>query len=145
MPSFRTLTETLARRTTRRGLFDRGAGIATGALLGAAAGGLARSRRVAAQHNINHTACFFPPGPTAVPCPCDACFATGVCAKPCVFYTIGYASGCWVTFNNQIGRNATCCDCTCNGHGGVVQCGCGSDHHNNPAFCPNGNASGPLK
>jgi hypothetical protein len=37
-PTFRTLTENLARNTTRRGLFGRGAGIATGALIGAAAG-----------------------------------------------------------------------------------------------------------
>jgi hypothetical protein len=117
MEPFRRITESLARTTTRRGLFGRGAGIATGALLGAAAA----PRRAVAQHTIAHTACFFPPGPTAVPCPCDACFDTGVCAKPCVFWTAGYASGCWVTFNNQINRLVTCCDCQCNGHGGITE------------------------
>jgi hypothetical protein len=33
MDPFRTLTETLARATTRRGLLGRSAGVATGALL----------------------------------------------------------------------------------------------------------------
>jgi hypothetical protein len=145
MDSFRTLTETLARRTTRRNIFGRSAGVATGVLLGAAAGGVGEARLASAQHTFAHTACFFPPGPNAVPCPCDACFGTGVCAKPCVFWTVGYASGCWVTWNHQLGRNVTCCDCNCQGYQGVGKCGCGSDHHNSPAFCPDGNASGPLK
>ena len=42
METFRKLTETLARTTTRRNLFGKGAGVATGALLGVAAGYVTR-------------------------------------------------------------------------------------------------------
>ncbi len=104
------VSEALARTTTRRGLFGRGTDLAFGALAGAGIG----------------TICAFP-GP---PCACDECSrndgtATGVCGKPCLILTLFYASGCWVT------AGVTCCDCTCTG-----ACGCGSDYHNDPAFCP---------
>ena len=132
MRLFRSLGEGLARKTTRRRLFGRGAEVATGALLGVAAGSLTRPNAVAADHLS--TACFFP-GP---PCPCEGCRASGVCAKPCIIMTLYYASGCWVAGHN----GATCCDCDCNGFQGFQVCGCGSDYHNNPTFCPNGNADG---
>ena len=117
----RPATEGLARRTSRRGLFGRGAELATGVLLGAAAGTLARPGRAAAVHTV----CGFP-GP---PCPCDACNG-GTCAKPCIFSQCCWASGCWVT------AGVTCCDCDCNGFQDINVCGCGSDYHNNPDNCP---------
>ena len=119
------LSEGLARRTSRRGLFGRGAEVATGALLGVAAGTLTQTRSVSA-----HTGCAFP-GP---PCPCSACRATGSCAKPCVIDTFYYAGGCWVYLGE------TCCDCDCNGFEGIGSCGCGSGYHNETAHCPDGNA-----
>lgn len=130
MPMLRKLTEALARKTTRRKLFGRGADVAFGTLAGVAAGSLARSGPVSAVHNPD-TVCDFP-GP---PCACDQCvragdMANGVCAKPCVFLTTFYASGCWIT------SGVTCCDCDCQGNGGFGWCGCGSDYHNDPAFCP---------
>ena len=112
------LSEGLARKTSRRGLFGRGAEVATGALLGVAAGTLTRPGRAAA---APHTDCQFPGGP----CPCDGCNDNAVCAKPCIINTTWYAAGCWVT------GGVTCCDCICGG-----SCGCGSDYHNNPQFCP---------
>ena len=124
------VSEGLARRTSRRGLFGRGAEIATGALLGAAAGAVTRPERVAARH-IYNTVCAFP-GPG---CPCAGC-ANGVCQKPCIIMTVYYASGCWVSFNDQLETNVTCCDCDCNGFEGFQVCGCGSDHHNDPSHCP---------
>ena len=117
------VSEGLARRTSRRGLFGRGAEVATGALLGVAAGTLTRPDAAGAGVG---TVCQFP-GPG---CPCDGCTSTGPCAKPCVMNTTWYASGCWVT------GSVTCCDCDCRGYGGVNSCGCGSDYHNNPQFCP---------
>ncbi len=127
--TFRSIAEGLARRTTRRGLFGRGAYVAFGALVGAAAGSLTRANPVTAGRA---TVCAFP-GP---PCNCEHCVRTGgvtngVCAKPCVINTTWYANGCWVT------GAVTCCDCTCppapEGRG---VCGCGSDYHNDPEFCP---------
>jgi hypothetical protein len=115
MKFFQRATETLARRTTRRGLFGRGAQTAMGALLGAAAGEFARPRFVSAGIE---TVCDMP-GP---PCPCDNCNSGGVCQKPCMFLVL-YASGCWVT------NGVTCCDCLCPdvvGRG----CGCTTDWHN---------------
>ena len=123
MDLLRNLSEGLARKTTRRGLFGRSAGLATGALMGVAAGTLTRQHPVIAGGG---TVCSFP-GP---PCPCDECTETRPCAKPCVFNTTWYPSGCWVT------RGVTCCDCTCQDVGGLGWCGCGSDYHNNPAYCP---------
>lgn len=115
-------SEGLARRTSRRGLFGRGAELTTGALLGVAAGTLTRPGKAAAAHTV----CTFP-GP---PCPCDGCRDTGVCAKPCVIDSTYYAAGCWVT------GGVTCCDCECQGFQGIGGCGCGSDYHNDPANCP---------
>ena len=129
--ALRSLAEGLARKTTRRGFFGRGADIAFGALAGAAAGTLAQTRPVDALGGTG-TVCKFP-GP---PCECDKCVrdangdTNGVCAKPCIILTTYWASGCWVT------NNVTCCDCDCQGHGGIQDCGCGSDYHNNPAYCP---------
>lgn len=121
MAFIRRMSEGLARRTTRRGLFGRGADVAFGLLAGAAAGSLTRPGAVIA----GGTVCAFP-GP---PCACDHCQTNGVCAKPCVINTTWYASGCWVT------AGITCCDCTCPREGGgTVTCGCGSDYHN--ANCP---------
>ena len=126
----RSAAERLARKTTRRGLFGRGADIAFGALIGAAAGTLTRAGAATAGGG---TVCVFP-GP---PCPCDGCHSNGVCAKPCVILTAYYTSGCWVT------GSVTCCDCDCPD---VTSgwCGCGSDYHNNPTYCPDGNASGKI-
>jgi hypothetical protein len=122
------LSEDLARKTSRRGLFGRGATIATGALLGAAAGTLTRANPVSA----GGTVCSFPNGGT--PCPCEGCSSGGVCAKPCIIMTVYWASGCWVT------GNVTCCDCDCNaklnlpGGSPAQVCGCGSDYHQQ--VCP---------
>ncbi|MEX2158492.1 MAG: hypothetical protein WEB04_03740 [Dehalococcoidia bacterium] len=130
-PSLRRIAEGLARRTTRRGLFGRGADVAFGALLGAAAGAVTGVGGVIA--DTRNTYCAFP-GPA---CPCDGCLSNGMCAKPCIIMTVYYAGGCWVTFNSKLGHNVTCCDCDCNGQLGPTQvCGCGSDWHNNPALCP---------
>ena len=138
MELIRRVTEGLARKTSRRGLFGRGAEIATGALLGVAAGTLTRAGSASAGHGVL-TVCGFP-GPG---CPCGGCTSTGPCAKPCLMNTTWYASGCWVT------GSVTCCDCDCQGmlndiqdnHGRAIgdpinTCGCGSDYHNNPALCP---------
>jgi hypothetical protein len=110
-------SEGLARKTSRRGLFGRGAEVATGALLGAAAG----TTHVSAGLD---TVCDIP----GAPCPCDHCSSGGVCQKPCTFYVL-YPSGCWVF------KNVTCCDCLCPDVVGRA-CGCGSDYHNNPKHCP---------
>jgi hypothetical protein len=120
--SVRAVTELLARKTGRRGLLGRGAQVATGALIGAAAGKIARP--VFADRP--NTKCFFP----GDPCPCEGCSSTtGACQKPCLFLTLWYASGCWVAVEN----GATCCDCHCPpfifGY-----CGCGTDYHT--ANCP---------
>jgi hypothetical protein len=117
MPALQCVSEGLARRTTRRGLFGRGAQTATDLLLGTAAGDATQVRSAAASPS---TVCVFP----GLPCACDRCSSGGVCAKPCMFW-VGYASGCWVT------DTVTCCDCVC--PEGI--CGCGSDYHNNPANC----------
>ncbi len=118
---FRSLTERLARKTSRRGLFGRGAELATGTMLGVAAGTLTRPG--AASAGVG-TVCAFP-GPF---CGCDGCNSNGLCAKPCVINTTWYASGCWVT------GAVTCCDCDCNGFQGHNTCGCGSDIYSD--LCP---------
>ena len=123
MELLRRASEGLARKTSRRCFFGRGAELATGALIGVAAGSVAQANRASAGLG---TVCIFP-GP---PCPCDACGSGGTCAKPCIFSQCCYASGCWVT------GSVTCCDCDCNGYQGIHGCGCGSDYHNNPQFCP---------
>ena len=123
MDLLRNVSEGLARKTTRRGLFGRSAELATGALLGVAAGTLTRPGGASA---FSHTVCFFP-GP---PCPCDGCTDTGPCAKPCIFNTTWYTSGCWVT------SGVTCCDCDCQGMEGIHTCGCGTDYHLDPNNCP---------
>ncbi len=119
----RNVAESIARKTTRRGMFGRGAELLFGALAGTAAGSMTRAGGVIAG---GATVCAFP-GP---PCPCDKCQSNGVCAKPCVILTTYYAGGCWVT------GTVTCCDCTCPNAGFSSNCGCGSDYHNNPANCP---------
>jgi hypothetical protein len=120
--ALRELAEGLARKTTRRGFFGRGADVAFGALAGAAAGTLSKAGGVSAGLG---TVCVFP-GP---PCECDNCQTSGVCAKPCIILTTFWASGCWVE------QGVTCCDCDCLGLNGIVECGCGSDYHNDPANC----------
>jgi len=136
MPLLQRLSEGLARKTSRRGLFGRGAEVATGALLGVAAGTLTQANPVSA---LGSTVCAFP-GP---PCACEHCQAGGMCAKPCVIVTFWYANGCWVSPAKVSGDpDVTCCDCACSGPGSTSWCGCGSDYHNNPDFCPDGNASG---
>ena len=122
MAFWRSVSEGLARKTTRRGLFGRGADVAFGALAGAAAGTLTRAGGASAGFN---TVCAFP-GP---PCSCENCQTSGVCAKPRVMNTNWYPAGCWTT------QTVTCCDCTCPDIGGLGWCGCGSDYHNNPAYC----------
>jgi hypothetical protein len=124
------VSEALARRTPRRGLFGRGAEVAFGALAGAAAGTISMRTGTA---GIGTTCAF--PGP---PCRCEWCQANGVCAKPCVILTTFYATGCWVEDENL----ATCCDCDCPAQSGNGWCGCGSDYHNDVTYCPDGNASG---
>ena len=123
MALWRRMSEGLARKTTRRGFFARGADVAFGTLAGAAAGTLTRVSGVGA---AGSTDCAFP-GP---PCECDKCQHNGVCAKPCVILTQFYAAGCWVT------GTVTCCDCDCQGIHGFGRCGCGSDYHNKPSVCP---------
>jgi len=123
MELLRRVSEGLARTTSRRGFFGRGAEVATGALLGAAVGTLTRPNTAGA----GGTVCGFP-GP---PCTCGNCTAGGTCAKPCIFTTNWYPSGCWNT------AGTTCCDCSCPDiPSGTGWCGCGSDYHNNPNNCP---------
>ena len=124
MSVIREVSEGVARTTSRRGLFSRGANVLFGALAGAAAGTAIRGGGSAIAGA--GTVCAFP-GP---PCPCADCQSNGVCAKPCVILTTYYATGCWVT------QGITCCDCDCPGVPGTGWCGCGSDYHNNPTFCP---------
>jgi hypothetical protein len=125
--------ESLARRTTRRGLFRRGLDGAFGALAGAAAGAALRPDGASA----GFTVCGFP-GP---PCPCNTCRATGVCAKPCLIFTNWYASGCWYVPPGPLtDEGVTCCDCDCSSVTSFPACGCGSDYHNDPENCPQGNA-----
>jgi hypothetical protein len=124
MGILRRASEELARKTSRRGFFGRGADIAFGALAGAAAGTLSRAGGVSAASTV----CAFPYGR---PCPCDGCQTSGVCAKPCIILTQFYAAGCWTT------GPVTCCDCRCSDFDTLDGwCGCGSDYHNNPANCP---------
>ncbi len=127
MSLFRKLSEGLARKTSRRGLFGRGADVAFGTLIGAAAGTALRANPVSAGAG---TVCAFP-GP---PCSCENCLDNGTCAKPCIINTTWYAGGCWVT------GSVTCCDCTCDDIAGRGWCGCGTDWHGNPVNCPDGNA-----
>ena len=125
----RPIAEKLARTTTRRGLFGRAAELATGALLGVAAGTLTRPGSAIATDRTTH--CVFP----IQPCPCDGCTDMGPCAKPCIFNTTWYASGCWVI--TPAGKSSiTCCDCDCQGLEGVNTCGCGTDYHLDPNNCP---------
>jgi hypothetical protein len=119
----RSASEALARRTSRRSFFGRGADVAFGALAGAAAGTLSQAGGVSAGGG---TVCI-PPGPL---CDCDKCQTNGVCAKPCIILTTYYASGCWVYLG------VTCCDCDCHGVNGINSCGCTTDYHLNPANCP---------
>ena len=126
MALIRRLSERLARKTSRRGFLGRGADAAFGALIGVAAGTATRPRVASADPG---TVCFFP---GVRPCFCQNCQANGTCAKPCVFYTIGYANGCWVT------GSVTCCDCMCPDTPGGGFCGCGTDWHSNPDNCIDG-------
>ncbi len=119
MPFFRKFSEGLARKTSRRGFLGRGADVAFGTLIGAAAGTALRASPVIASHT---TVCFFP-GP---PCCRDNCLENGTCAKPCIINTTWYAGGCWVR------DSVTCCDCTCQDIPGSGSCGCGTDYHNDP-------------
>ena len=123
MAFWRSVSEGLARKTTRRGFFGRGADVAFGTLAGVAAGTLTR---VSGAGAAGSTVCAFP-GP---PCECDKCQHNGVCAKPCLILTAYYAAGCWVT------GTVTCCDCDCLGIHSFGWCGCGSDYHNKPSVCP---------
>ena len=123
----RRASEGLARRTSRRGLFGRGAEVATGALVGAAVGRLEGSSLAIAGAGTECTG--------SIPCPCDGCSSAGVCAKPCIFDTLYYASGCWV-LTYPVGGPITCCDCDCLGFQGFDRCECHSDYHNDPANCP---------
>jgi hypothetical protein len=133
MELIKRVSEGLARKTSRRGFFGKGAEIATGTLIGVAAGSALGPERVGARH-IYNTVCAFPGNG----CPCDGCSAGGVCKKPCIIMTVYYASGCWVT------GNVTCCDCDCNakldfpasiGGGPANVCGCGTDYHADPHNC----------
>lgn len=138
MKPVRRISEGLARQTTRRGLFGRGADIAFGALLGAAAGTLFRPGSAGASGedcnplnptdpNNRCTVCG-PPGPM---CYCEHCTPAGVCAKPCTIVTTWYASGCWVA------SGVTCCDCACPPESqGFAICGCSTDFHARPQNCP---------
>ena len=86
----RPIAEKLARTTTRRGLFGRAAELATGALLGVAAGTLTRPGSAIATDRTTH--CVFP----IQPCPCDGCTDMGPCGKRCVFNTTWAAPGWWM-------------------------------------------------
>lgn len=124
MSFFRKFSEELARKTSRRGFFGRGADVAFGTLIGAAAGTALRAGPVFAHDRPTH--CAFP-GP---PCCRDNCLENGTCAKPCVINTNWYAGGCWVT-TPPGGGPVTCCDCTCGDiPTGNHWCGCGTDYHN---------------
>ena len=124
MSFFREFSEGLARKTSRRGFFGRGADVAFGTLIGAAAGTALRASPVIAGHT---TRCNFP-GP---PCCRENCLENGTCAKPCVINTTWYAGGCWVVA--QPNETITCCDCTCQDIPGSSHwCGCGTDYHNDP-------------
>ena len=126
MRTLRRASEGLARQTSRRSFFGRGADIAFGALAGAAAGTLTRAGGAVAGSS---TVCAFP---YARPCPCERCQTNGVCAKPCVILTAFYASGCWTGPGS-----VTCCDCACTDFPTMDGwCGCGSDYHTNPTYCP---------
>ena len=125
MSFLRKFSEGLARKTSRRGFFGRGADVAFGTLIGAAAGTALRANPVSAGAG---TVCAFP-GP---PCSCSNCLANSTCAKHCVINTTWYAGGCWVT------GSVTCCDCTCDDIAGRGWCGCGTDWHGNEANCPDG-------
>lgn len=129
MPSIRAVSERLAQRISRRGLIGRGADAAFGILIGTAAGTTLRATNVSA--GALDTVCIFP---ARRPCPCETCLANGTCAKPCIINTIAYASGCWVE------QGITCCDCECQELPGRGDCGCGTDWHNDPENCPDGNA-----
>lgn len=107
--AFRSITEGVARATSRRGFLGRAAG-GIFALLAAGAAGSVGSVAVAGQGTV-----CAPPGPI---CNCQHCRA-GVCQKPCIINTTWYASGCWVT------GAVTCCDCWCPSLQGL--CGCASD------------------
>jgi hypothetical protein len=126
MPLLQDVTEGLARRTSRRGLFGRTAGTLFGALAGIASGTFASTALAGAE-----TTCQFP-GP---PCQCNKCRVNGTCAKPCIILTQFYASGCWVSF-----QGSTCCDCDCQGVNGYGWCGCGTDYHDDVRNCPQGTA-----
>lgn len=127
MSLFRTVSERLARVTSRRRLIGRGADVVFGTLIGAAAGTAVRPGSAIAGAG---TVCVFP-GP---PCSCANCLDNATCAKPCVINTTWYAGGCWVT------GSVTCCDCTCDDIGGRGWCGCGTDWHGDEANCPDGTA-----
>ncbi len=119
MSLFRKIREGLARKSTRRAFFGRGADVAFGTLIGVAAGTATRANPVSAGQG---TVCAFP-GP---PCCREHCLENGTCAKPCLINTTWYAGGCWVT------GSVTCCDCTCQNLPGRGFCGCGTDYHNDP-------------
>jgi hypothetical protein len=125
MSILRRVSEQLARKTSRRGLVGKGADVAFGTLIGAAAGTAIRPEAAIAGAG---TVCAFP-GP---PCTCTNCLENATCAKPCVINTTWYSGGCWVT------GTVTCCDCTCGDIGGRGFCGCGTDYHLNTANCPDG-------
>ena len=127
MSFLRKFSEGLARKTSRRGFFGRGADVAFGTLIGAAAGTALRANPVSAGAG---TVCAFPGPPRS----CSNCLANSTCAKPCVINTTWYAGGCWVT------GSVTCCDCTCDDIAGRGWCGCGTDWHGNEANCPDGTA-----
>jgi hypothetical protein len=124
----RVVSESIARKTSRRGFFGRGAGVLFGALAGTAAG-VALERGSAGA--LQGTTCSFPAGRA---CTCGMCRSNGLCAKPCTILTTFYASGCWV----ESGGAITCCDCSCADQLELPAgwCGCGSDYHNDPDFCP---------
>jgi hypothetical protein len=130
MSVVRNISETIARKTSRRGFFEDSLRGAFGVLAGVAAGTADGSTKTLAGSPPD-TVCFFPRNE---PCPCENCLENGTCAKPCVIYTIAYASGCWVT------DGVTCCDCTCPDAPATGDCGCGTDWHNDATNCPNGNA-----
>ena len=129
MSFLREISEGLARKMSRRGFFGRGADVAFGTLIGAAAGTALRANPVSAGAG---TVCAFP---NRTPCSCENCLANATCAKPCVINTNWYAGGCWVTGSGTI----TCCDCTCDDIPGSSHwCGCGTDYHLDEANCPDG-------
>jgi len=126
MPLFQKVSEGFARKTSRRGLFGRGAEVLFGTLAGVAVGTAASSAGSAVAGQV-FTSCSFP-GP---PCTCGNCRDNGVCAKPCVILTTYYATGCWTSLTG-----ATCCDCHCPDIGFDHNCGCGTDYQNDIRICP---------